>query len=125
MLPHCRFQTPNWLSDTIRRLLDDFERSGGTLPYFKSGAILCIDEYSSIESRTVYDQDNKGWKAVSNTLKGRIFPDDDQYTLGVMLLSRKSAENATHITVMDASSAGDFLSLRNGFAFITDVYSGL
>ena len=125
LLPHCRFQTPNWLSDTIRRLLDDFERSGGTLPYFKSGAILCIDEYSSIESRTVYDQDNKGWKAVSNTLKGRIFPDDDQYTLGVMLLSRKSAENATHITVMDASSAGDFLSLRNGFAFITDVYSGI
>ena len=23
LLPHCRFQTPNWLSDTIRRLLDD------------------------------------------------------------------------------------------------------
>ena len=110
LLPHCRFQTPNWLSDTIRRLLDDYERSGGTLPYFKSGAILCIDEYSSIESRTVYDQDNKGYKAVSNALKGRLFPDDNQYDLGLVLLSRKSGENVTHITVMDMEDLAQFLS---------------
>lgn len=32
LLPHCRYQTPNWLSDTIRRLLDGYEACGKELP---------------------------------------------------------------------------------------------
>ena len=39
LLPHCRYQTPAWLSDTIRRLLDDFERRGN---YGKSIYIECF-----------------------------------------------------------------------------------
>ena len=27
LLPHCRYQTPEWLSDTIRRLLDEWEQT--------------------------------------------------------------------------------------------------
>lgn len=78
LLPHCRYQTPEWLSDTIRRLLDEYESSGSTLPHFKS-AMLVIDEHCGIDGRHIFDQDNKGWKAVSNAIKGRLIPDDDQY----------------------------------------------
>ncbi|MBP5240151.1 MAG: hypothetical protein J6Z15_06175 [Oscillospiraceae bacterium] len=124
LLPHCRFQAPGWLSDTIRRLLDDYEASGGTIPRFRDGAVLFIDERSNVEGRHIYDQDNKGWKAVSNALKGRVFPDDDQYSLGVALLSSRSEENRTHITVVSADEAGEFLSLR-GCAYIKDIYAGL
>lgn len=112
LLPHCRYQPPAWLSDTIQRLLDDYETQGGVLPHFQS-ALLILDEHSCISGRKVYDQDNKGWKAVSNALKGRVIPDDDQYTLSVVLLSSISAENVTHIVLMDPADAGDFFSLRS------------
>ena len=124
LLPHCRFQTPNWLADTLRRLLDDYEAGGGRIPQYRSGAVMILDEHSSIDRRSVFDQDNKGWKAVSNALKGRVFPDDDQYSLGVVLLSARSTENVTHITVLDAIDAGSFLDLRSGYASVLDVYSG-
>ena len=125
LLPHCRYQTPVWLSDTIRLLLDGYEVSGGQMPYYRDRAVLVIDEHSDVDGRSIYDQDNKGWKAVSNTLKGRVFPDDNQYSLGVILLSTKSGENVTHITVMDAVDAGDFLSLHSGYCAKNDVYDRL
>lgn len=80
LLPHCRYQTPNWLSDTIRRLLDEYETCGKKLPFY-SRAMLVIDEHTSIEGRHIYDQDNKGWKAISNAIKGRLIPDDDQHMI--------------------------------------------
>ena len=43
LLPHCRYQPSDWLSDTIRRLLDEYEAGGSELPYFKR-AMLVIDE---------------------------------------------------------------------------------
>ena len=92
LLPHCRFQTPAYLSDTVARLMDSLGEGGARLPYFKK-AVLVIDEHCSCKSRTVYDQDNKGWKAVSNVLKGRLFPDDDQFSLGVVLVSTESEKD--------------------------------
>ena len=71
LLPHCRYQTPNWLSDTIRCLLDEYETCGKKLPFY-SRAMLVIDEHTGIEGRHIYDQDNKGWKAISNAIKGRL-----------------------------------------------------
>lgn len=122
LLPHCRYQTPAWLTDTIRRLLDGYAASGRQLPFYKNRAALVIEEYSDIDNRKIFDQDNKGWKAVSNALKGRLFPDDDQYDLGLILLSRRSSECVTHITVMDMEDLGQFLSSyaigpigRNGY----------
>ena len=71
-----------------------------------------IDEYCDIASRQVYDQDNKGWKAISNAIKGRLVPDDDQYSLGVCLLSQRSSEQTCHIYILPASDAGDFFFMR-------------
>jgi hypothetical protein len=67
-----------------------------------------IDEHCNVESRTVYDQDNKGWKAIPNALKGRVIKDDDQFTLSVHLTSTYSAETACHIYLLPQSEVGDF-----------------
>jgi hypothetical protein len=123
LLPHCRYQAPTWLSDTIRRLLDDYERQGNTLPFLQQ-AFLIIDEHSSVDGRHVYDQDNKGWKAVSNAIKGRLIPDDDQYTLGVVLLSKRSEENICHISLVPRADAAEFLSLHSGEYAVSDFYGG-
>ncbi len=113
LLPHCRFQSPGYLADTITRLLDGFVENGRRLPYYKK-ALLVMDEHCSCESRTVYDQDNKGWKAVPNALKGRLFPDDDQFSLGVALLSAESDELWCDIYVLPADDAWEFFSIRQG-----------
>ena len=111
LIPSSRFRAAEWFSDTIRRLLDDFEQSGQKLPYY-SQALLVIEERTEISGRRAFDQDNKGWKAVSNAIKGRLIPDDDQFTLGVCLLSTWSGENVCHITLLDASDAGAFFTSR-------------
>ena len=123
LLPHCRYQTPNWLTDTIRRLLDDYEEAGNALPRFER-ALLVIDEHSAIEGRRIFDQDNKGYKAVSNAIKGRLIPDDDQYTLAVALLSKKSAESVCHIALMDLRDASDFFAGHSGYYAANDIYTG-
>ena len=125
LLPHCRYQTPSWLTDTVRRLIDDFEVRGNQVPYFRNRALLVIDEHSSIDGRKVFDQDNKGWKAVCNALKGRVIPDDDQYTLAVTLLSTQSEENVCHIILMDIQDASDFFAFHSGEYAIGRIYEGL
>jgi hypothetical protein len=111
LLPHCRYQVPAYLSDTITRLLDGFGQSGGKLPYYEK-ALLVMDEHCSRKTRTVFDQDNKGWKAVPNALKGRLFPDDDQFSLGIALLSTECEKAECNIYVLPAEDAGEFFELR-------------
>lgn len=123
LLPHCRFQTPEWLSDSIRRLLDEYESGGSRLPWFDK-ALLVIDEHCGIAGRHIFDQDNKGWKAVSNAIKGRLIPDDDQHTLALALLSTKSELDVCHITLLDQSDAADFFSMHSGDCIAQDFYSG-
>lgn len=111
LLPHCRFAPPAYLTDTISRLLDQHERRHGKLPLLEQ-ALLVIDEYCDVDSRQVYDADNKGWKAVSNAIKGRLIADDDQFSLCLCLLSQRSAEKACHIYILPMIDAGDFFSMR-------------
>lgn len=122
LLPHCRYQTPEWLIDTIRRLLDDYEAGGNHLPMFNK-ALLVIDEHCGIAGRHIFDQDNKGYKAVSNAIKGRLIPDDDQYTLAIALLSTKSELNVCHITLLDQADAADFFSMHSGDYIVEDFYN--
>ena len=110
LLPNCRYQTPVYLRDTISRLLDGYERSGNGLPRFDS-AMLIIDEHCDIGSRRIFDQDNKGWKAIPNALKGRVIKDDDQFTLGVTLISTRSSDAACHIYLIPRCDAGDFFAM--------------
>lgn len=123
LLPHCRYQAPEWLSDTIRRLLDSYGQSGRKLPFFKQ-AMLVIDEHTNLAGRRIFDQDNKGWKAISNAIKGRLIPDDDQHTLALSLLSTESSANVCHITLLDLADAADFFALHSGDYAREDFYGG-
>ena len=124
LLPHCRYQSPNWLSDTISRLLDGYEACGKELPFYRR-ALLVIDEHTSIEGRHIFDQDNKGWKAVSNAIKGRLIPDDDQHTLAVALFSTKvTAQECCHITVLHQADAHDFFAAHSSDYAPGSFYSG-
>lgn len=123
LLPHCRYQPPEWLSDTIRRLLDEYEGGGSKLPFFNR-ALLVIDEHTSVKGRHIFDQDNKGYKAVSNAIKGRLIPDDDQHTLALALLSTESELDVCHITLLDMADAADFFAFHSGDYQRRDFYSG-
>lgn len=123
LLPHCRYQTSDWLSDTIRRLLDEYEAGGSKLPYFKE-AMLVIDEHCGVKGRHIFDQDNKGYKAVSNAIKGRLIPDDDQHTLALALLSTRSELDVCHITLLDIVDAADFFAYHSGDYAVPDFYGG-
>ena len=121
LLPHCRYRPSEWLSDTIRRLLDEYESGGSKLPYFKH-AMLVIDEHCGIKGRHIFDQDNKGYKVVSNAIKGRLIPDDDQHTLALALLSCKSEIDVCHITLLDITDVADFFAYRSGDYAVADFY---
>lgn len=123
LLPHCRYQPSEWLSDTIRRLLDEYVAGGSELPYFKE-AMLVIDEHCGVKGRHIFDQDNKGWKAVSNAIKGRLIPDDDQHTLALALLSTRSELDVCHITLLDIVDAADFFAYHSGDYAVPDFYGG-
>ena len=77
-------------------------------------AILIIDEHCDLKNRQVFDQDNKGWKAIPNALKGLVVEDDDQQSLELALLSTLDSEASCHIYVLDADDAGEFFSIRSG-----------
>ena len=105
-------------------LLDEYEACGKKLPFY-SRAMLVIDEHTGIEGRHIYDQDNKGWKAISNAIKGRLIPDDDQHTLAVALLSTECFEHeCCHITLLPLEDAHDFFAAHSSDYASQDFYSG-
>lgn len=117
LLPHCRYRPATWLTNTIRQLLIAYMQHTHFRLHFRQ-LLLVIDEHSDVDGRHVFDQDNKGWKAVSNALKGLVIDDDDQYHLAVHLMSGRSAENICHISLVLPDSADDFFRLhRNGMAY--------
>jgi hypothetical protein len=111
LLPHCRYQSPQYLSDTITRLMDKYAADRGGIPRYEK-AFMIIDEHCDINSRNVFDQDNKGWKAIPNALKGRVFPDDDQFSLSVAMVSTVSEKPLCDIYIIGENDAGSFFFLR-------------
>ena len=105
-------------------LLDGYVACGKELPFYRR-ALLVIDEHTTIEGRHIFDQDNKGWKAVSNAIKGRVVPDDDQHTLAVALLSTKVQEReCCHITLLHQADAHDFFAAYSSDYARDNFYSG-
>ena len=117
LLPHCRYQAPEWLSDTVRYMLVKYMTTTDFHLHFKR-MVLVIDEHSCIQDRHIFDQDNKGWKAISNGLKGLVIEDDDQYHMSVVLLSQESRENICHISLVLPESMEDFFHMhKKGTAY--------
>ena len=117
LLPHCRYMPATWLTDTVRQLLTAYMQRTNFRLHFKQ-MLLVIDEHSDVDGRHVFDQDNKGWKAVSNALKGLVIDDDDQYHLSVHMMSSRSAENVCHISLVLPESADEFFQYhQKGIAY--------
>ena len=117
LLPHCRYMPATWLTDTVRQLLTAYTQHTNFRLHFKQ-MLLVIDEHSDVDGRHVFDQDNKGWKAVSNALKGLVIDDDDQYHLSVHMMSSRSAENVCHISLVLPESADEFFQYhQKGIAY--------
>lgn len=114
LLPHYKVTGgTEYVSDSIIRLLDAFKSDGGALPYFDE-AFLAIIDHCDDRSCDVFDHDNKGYKAVQNALKGRLFPDDNQFHLSLGLFTENDPEPSCHIYVLPDCEAGDFMYFRAG-----------
>ncbi|MDD6236683.1 MAG: hypothetical protein PUB00_04815 [Clostridiales bacterium] len=72
-------------------------------------SIHAIIEHCNFECSEGFDHDNKGFKAVQNALKGRLFPDDDQFELSLGLFTVLDPEMSCHIYIMPESDASDFM----------------
>lgn len=108
LLPHCkRIGGTEYIADTIGRLLDRFRDSGGDIPLFEK-AFLAIVEHAPMEASGAFDHDNKGFKAAVNALKGRLFPDDNQFEMALGLFTVQDGDACCHIYAMPFESAGDF-----------------
>lgn len=109
LLPHYKvLGGTRYIADSLTRLLD---RYGQTLPCFEK-AFVGIVEHCSAECCEAFDSDNKGFKAVINTLKGRLFPDDNQFELSLGLFTENDSTNCCHIYVLPESDAAKFVYLK-------------
>lgn len=109
LLPHCRsVGGTQYITDTITRLLDAFQSAGGELPLWDK-AFLAIVEHRPDAGCGAFDHDNKGFKAVVNALKGRLFYDDNQFELSLGLFTLQDEEACCHVYVLPFDEAGDFL----------------
>lgn len=100
-----------YITDSVTRILNGFVKNGGQLPFFDR-AFLAIIERCDFVNRCSFDHDNKGFKSVQNSLKGRLFADDNQFELSLGLFTELSDECACHIYVMPDTAAPDFLSQK-------------
>ena len=108
-MPHYKvLGGPQYISDCIVRLMNKFEEEGGKLPVFDK-AFMAIIEHCDYRNCEAFDHDNKGFKAVQNALKGRLFPDDDQFELSLGLFTILDADTSCHIYVLPEDEAADFL----------------
>lgn len=108
LLPHCKVVGgTQYVSDTITRLLDKFQETGGDIPCYDK-AYLAIVEHCSENTSSAFDNDNKGFKGVINALKGRLFADDNQFELSLGLFTVLDEDCCCHIYVMPFEDGGDF-----------------
>lgn len=108
LLPHCRMiGGTQYVFDSITRLLDTYRKNGGVIPCFEK-AYMVIVEHCPVDCSGAFDNDNKGFRGVINALKGRLFPDDNQFELALGLFTVIDEESCCHIYVTPFDEAGDF-----------------
>jgi len=74
------------VSHAVTNLLDCYTGYLGYLPEYEQ-AFVAIIEHTSPDNGSSYDHDNKGYRAIPNALKGRVFKDDNQFTMSLGLFT--------------------------------------
>lgn len=108
LLPNRKYSSVSHINEAVYNLLEQYE---GDLPYFEK-ALLVIDEHSNGQTRRVYDNDNKAWKAIPNAMKGLLFADDDDRTLSFLLMTTESARSECHIYLIPLEDGARFINRR-------------
>lgn len=112
LLPHYKvLGGTQYVTDCIIRLLDRLSQEGGQLPIFGKAYVAIID-HCEIARCDVFDDDNKSFRAVINALKGRLFPDDNQFELSLGLFTTLDTEACCHIYILPEQDVTDFHSFR-------------
>ena len=114
LLPNCRRRISGYIGDTISRLLSEYPYE---LPYFEK-AFLAIVEYCNIKNHNALDNDNKGWKMIPNSLKGRVIRDDTQFDLDIGLFTKVSENTSCEIWLIPPEDAGIFMENLNSDALL-------
>ena len=111
LLPHCKVVGgTQYVSDCLLRLLNKASDEI-KLPFFNK-AFLGILECCPRDVSDVFDHDNKGYKAVQNALKDRLFPDDDCFEMSLGLFTEQRKESCCHIYVLPDDETGIFTDMR-------------
>lgn len=114
LLPHYKvLGGTQYIADSLTRLMDRYTSSGLILPFFEK-PFLGIVEHCSVDCCEAFDSDNKGYKAVINALKGRVFEDDNQFELSLGLFTVSDHENCCHIYVLPTDESARFMWLKAG-----------
>ena len=114
LLPHYKvLGGTQYVSDSLTRLIDRYTASGYKLPFFEK-PFLAVVEHCCVDCCEAFDSDNKGYKAVINTLKGRVFEDDNQFELSLGLFTVSDHENCCHIYVLPTDESAKFMWLKAG-----------
>ena len=79
------------VSNTITNLLNYYAAYHDNLPFYEN-AFVAIIEHCNYENVSTYDHDNKGFRAVPNALKGRVFGDDNQFEMSLGLFTKQSQD---------------------------------
>lgn len=112
LLPHYKILGgTQYIEDSITRLLHTFTADGGQLPFFDR-AFLVVEEHCDVSCCEAFDADNKGYKAVINALKGRVFADDNQFELSLGLFTVCEPANCCDIYVLPYESVPEFFYWR-------------
>jgi hypothetical protein len=85
------------LSNTVTNPLDLQSEYAGCVPQYERAFVVVI-EHTSPEIVQSYDHDNKGFRAIPNALKGRLFGDDNQFTMSYAMFSVHD-ENDPHCDI--------------------------
>jgi hypothetical protein len=99
------------VSNTINNLLNGYTQCQGSLPQYTNTFVAIIEHRKRGGGGVLstFDHDNKGFKAVPNALKGRVFGDDNQFEMSLGLFTRESADDIfTEIYVLPMSDLPTF-----------------
>ena len=107
LLPSSKFKTTNYIKDTVSRLLNDFS---GELPYYEK-AFMGIVEFCDFDNHNALDNDNKVWKMIPNSLKGRVIKDDTQFYLSIGLFTKMSEDCHCEVYVLPENELSEFVKI--------------
>ena len=72
---------------------------------------MAIVEFCNFDNHNALDNDNKYWKMIPNSLKGKIIKDDTQFYLSLGLFTKMSQDLHCDIFVLPQNDMAKFVEI--------------